>query len=95
MKASGRDLQKVSPDEYLSYSVSEDIYSRTEKEDNTDTEDIYMFKDPNEKKALNNEKDLNEDMSGNNIDVPGSALDDSEENIDDEENNYYILGGES
>ena len=35
-------------------------------------------------------------MIGNDLDVPGSELDDKQENIgsEDEENNYYSLGGD-
>ena len=43
-----------------------------------------------------NEKDFEEDMTGNDLDVPGAELDDEQENIgsEDEENNYYSLGGD-
>ena len=43
-----------------------------------------------------NEKDLNEDETGNSLDVPGAELDDEQEKIgsEDEENNYYSLGGD-
>ena len=35
-------------------------------------------------------------MSGDDLDVPGSELDDQQESIgsEDEENNYYSLGGD-
>jgi hypothetical protein len=37
-----------------------------------------------------------EDMSGDDLDVPGSELDDQQESVgsEDEENNYYSLGGD-
>jgi hypothetical protein len=45
----------------------------------------------------NNEKDFKDDVSGNDLDIPGSELDDDQENIgsEDEENNYYSLGGDN
>ena len=44
-----------------------------------------------------NEKNFRDDMSGSDLDVPGSELDDQQENIgsEDEENNYYSLGGDN
>lgn len=49
-----------------------------------------------EKPGKMNEKDFEEDMTGNDLDVPGAELDDVQENIgsEDEENNYYSLGGD-
>lgn len=46
---------------------------------------------------LNEEDSINEDMSGKDLDVPGSEEDDADENIgeEDEENNYYSLGGDN
>jgi hypothetical protein len=43
-----------------------------------------------------NEKDFDDDMSGSDLDVPGSELDDQQESVgsEDEENNYYSLGGD-
>ena len=42
------------------------------------------------------EKDFNDDLSGGDLDVPGSELDDEEEKIgsEDEENNSYSIGGD-
>lgn len=44
-----------------------------------------------------NEKSINTDMTGEDLDVPGSELDDNDENEgeEDEENNYYSLGGDN
>lgn len=41
-----------------------------------------------------NKKDFDDDLSGSDLDVPDSELDDELENIgsEDEENNYYSLG---
>lgn len=51
----------------------------------------------NNKEEGMNEKDFEEDMSGDDLDVPGSELDDQQESIgsEDEENNYYSLGGDN
>jgi len=45
---------------------------------------------------LNEESSLDEDMTGEDLDVPGSGADDADELIgeEDEENNYYSLGGD-
>ena len=47
--------------------------------------------------GLMNEKDFEEDMTGDDLDIPGAELDDSNEEIgeEDEENNYYSLGGDN
>ncbi len=46
---------------------------------------------------LNEESSLDEDMTGEDLDVPGSSADDADERIgeEDEENNYYSLGGDN
>jgi hypothetical protein len=43
-----------------------------------------------------NEK-FQEDMSGGDLDIPGSELDDAQEEIgsEDEENNHYSIGGDN
>jgi hypothetical protein len=43
-----------------------------------------------------NERDFEDNLSGNDLDVPGSELDDLQEKVgsEDEENNYYSLGGD-
>lgn len=42
-------------------------------------------------------KDTEEELTGENLDIPGSELDDYQEYIgsEDEENNYYSLGGDN
>ncbi len=48
-------------------------------------------------RPINNEKAFEETVSGSDLDVPGSELDDEEENIgsEDEENNYYSISGDN
>jgi len=81
---------------YPLYPVNEDIYNMHREEENINPENISKLKEPNEN-GKNNEKGFEEDMSGNDLDIPGSELDDDEENVgnEDEENNYYSLGGDN
>jgi hypothetical protein len=68
---------------------SEDIYDNFLKESDINPEDIKKNKVPNG-------NDLEEESQDQDLDVPGSELDDEMENIgsEDEENNYYSLGGD-
>ena len=75
----------------LAYPANEDIYNQEEKVKNInlntiDTENGIDL-EANEN-SLNIEKD---NKPGDNLDVPGSELDDAQEEIgsEDEENNYY------
>jgi len=79
------------------YPAKEDIYSQAKRIEAPDPDDSPKQKMAGEKMAeKRNEKDFTEDVSGKDLDVPGSELDDSQENIgsEDEENNYYSLGGD-
>jgi hypothetical protein len=100
MKKENKDKRSTSfgseknnfPD-YPPYPSSEDVYSNFKEEDiNLD----LNAKERLEKPGKSNEKDFEEDMTGNDLDVPGAELDDEQENIgsEDEENNYYSLGGD-
>ncbi len=79
------------------YPPSDDIYNKFIKEINIDPEDITMNKHLIEALGKGNEKEFGEDMVGDDLDVPGSELDDEQEIIgsEDEENNYYSLGGDN
>jgi hypothetical protein len=70
------------------YDASEDIYSREEKIDSDDLDDLDDDLKPTKKKSKK--------KIGDDLDVPGSELDDADEKIgeEDEENNYYSLGGD-
>ena len=65
------------------YSEDEDIYKK-EKE-------VGLEEEEPGRKIKNKTK-----KEGDDLDVPGSELDDADENIgeEDEENNYYSLGGD-
>jgi len=81
---------------YPTYPASEDIYSQGKEEKEINPEDISGVKVP-EEVGVNNEKDFTDDLSGSDLDVPGSELDDAQEEIgsEDEENNLYSLGGDN
>ena len=66
------------------YSEDEDIYSKEKKVGFEEEELTAAIK----LKAKENQ--------GNDLDIPGSELDDADEEIgeEDEENNYYSLGGD-
>ncbi|MBC7695322.1 MAG: hypothetical protein H7141_07760 [Burkholderiales bacterium] len=89
--------KKNIPAGYKYYPSKDDIYSQGLKEEDIDPEDISKNKIPNEKLMGPNEKDFKDDVSGTDLDIPGSELDDEMENIgcEDEENNYYSLGGDN
>jgi hypothetical protein len=80
--------------DYPLYPSSEDIYSQYTEEDIDP--DLNMKENINKPGKLN-EKDFEEDMSGEDLDIPGAELDDYQEEIgsEDEENNYYSLGGDN
>jgi len=87
---------EANPQGYPLYPVTDDIYNQSKEEVNIDPEDITKSKTPNSK-GSENEKDFEDDISGDDLDVPGSELDDADEMIgsEDEENNPYSLSGDS
>lgn len=82
---------------YPQYPAKDDIYNNSKQEKDLDPENISKKKAPNEKEGTNNEKDFTDIVTGSDLDVPGSELDDQQENIgsEDEENNYYSIGGDA
>lgn len=68
---------------YPHYPDDEDVYRQEKKEEDIDPED------PTHKKIS--------DSVRNDLDVPGSELDDADEDIgnEDEENNFYSIGGDN
>lgn len=92
-----KDKTKSNVKGYPLYPSNEDIYHKFEELEDLNPEDITKRKSPNEKPDTMNEKDFADDMSGSDLDVPGSELDDQQEKIgsEDEENNYYSLGGDN
>lgn len=86
---------ETNPQGYPLYPVKDDIYEQSKEEVNLDPEDISKLKTPNSN-GSKNEKAFEEDVSGNDLDIPGAELDDDDEMIgsEDEENNHYSLGGD-
>lgn len=78
--------------EKLDYPANEDIYNQDEELEDVDPEGISGERTINIDN--NNEWKQNSDKLGNDLDVPGSELDDEQEDIgsEDEENNYYSEG---
>jgi hypothetical protein len=89
---------KNSLEGYPIYPVNEDLFSNNKEEREIDPEDITKTKEPDAGDAIkiDNEKKFTDDISGSDLDVPGSELDDQQESVgsEDEENNYYSLGDE-
>lgn len=71
---------------YPSSPKGEDIYDKDQRAINIRKSEEGELK----------ESELNDDLMGDYLDVPGSDLDDNDEEIgnEDEENNYYSIGGD-
>lgn len=80
----------------LVYHAEEDIYNQSKEEQDINPEDTSKTKTSNENEVGYNEKNFENHMSGDDLDVPGSELDDQQESVgsEDEENNYYSIGGD-
>lgn len=82
---------------YQPYPDNEDIYEQFEKESGVNPADTSKVKRSGKNNALRQQAlDKKHRLSGKDLDIPGSELDDSQEVIgnEDEENNYYSLGGD-
>ncbi len=81
--------------EYPLYPDDEDIYIKSKEEDEIDPEDTSRIKKTDMNLSASDE-DNEDNESGDDLDIPGSELDDEQEMIgnEDEENNYYSLGGD-
>ena len=80
---------------YPIYPDSEDIYKKFVEEEEINPEDTSKTKVPNSTNEIR-KNELDEEQSENDLDIPGSELDDQQEEIgsEDEENNYYSIGGD-
>lgn len=96
-KTHSTDKEDQNLEGYPHYPSSEDIYRQEEKLQDVSSNDISKMKTTNPPADSWNELDFEEDVSGEDLDVPGSELDDMQESIgsEDEENNYYSLGGDN
>ena len=84
-----KDAQIEKNLENLEYPATEDIYSQDEQLEDVDPEGISgerIIISPD-----NHEWKQNSDKLGNDLDIPGTELDDEQEEIgsEDEENNFY------
>ncbi|GGB85332.1 hypothetical protein [Dyadobacter sediminis] len=80
------------------YPPEEDVFRQGLIVDDIDPEDVTRLKREVEMDADDwNEKTFADDLTGDDLDVPGSEDDDYDEMIgkEDEENNYYSLGGDN
>jgi hypothetical protein len=82
---------------YPSYPPTEDIYGKYQKARNLNPEEPSKSKSSVGKTGSKNTKDFSDDLTGDDLDIPGSELDDETEmrGDEDEENNYYSLGGDN
>lgn len=82
---------------YPHYSQNEDIYKSEKEETEIDPENPAKLKPQAGEGDLVPELDFEETQMGEDLDVPGSELDDEQEDIgsEDEENNFYSLGGDN
>jgi len=73
------------------YPPQDDIYNNAEELEDIDPENPTKHKRRNEKPDNANEKTFEEDMTGEDLDVPGNSDDESDmgNGKEDEENNYY------
>ena len=83
---------------YPIYPEKDDIYNRAKEEKDIDPDDLGKIKPTSEKWEIDPEEEL--EIEGDlldDLDVPGSELDDDQEDIgnEDEENNYYSIGGDN
>ena len=81
---------------YPHYPASQDVCNKEQVEEDLDPENPKRLKPDQLPGDGLNEKDFRSDVSGSDLDVPGSEDDDPQEAIgsEDEENNHYSLGGD-
>jgi hypothetical protein len=82
---------------YPHYSQKEDLYQANKEDIEIDPENPEVLKRETEDADVVPELDFEKSVMGDDLDVPGSELDDEQEDIgsEDEENNYYSLGGDN
>ncbi len=83
---------------YPEYPQQDDIYNRAKEEKDIDPDGLTKIKSPNDKWEIDPDEELeiDGDLLGDDLDVPGAELDDDQEDTgnEDEENNYYSIGGD-
>jgi len=87
-------VRKSIPEGYPLYPGSEDIYERSEKEEELNPEDPEQKKAPNERVTglQDIKEEFRNDVSGKDLDIPGTDEDNEDTSgNDDEENRLYSL----
>lgn len=81
---------------YPYYPAAEDIYRIDAEDKDIDPENILKIKTFNDDNGSTIDEIFRHTGDGDDLDVPGSELDDELEDIgsEDEENNYYSIGGD-
>lgn len=94
--ANDKPKKKTPTPGYPVYPSKDDIYSRDEEASDVNPEDIRARKSQNEAPGSPNELNFEDDMTGEDLDVPGNEDDEGSAGAgnEDEENNYYSLGGD-
>lgn len=82
---------------YPIYPEEEDIYQKLTRVDEQDLDKDDNTQEPQVKTNDWHDTEFEPDAKREELDVPGSELDDKEELIgeEDEENNYYSIGGDN
>ncbi len=82
---------------YPLYPADEDVYNHAQRDTDFDSENASAnTRTEADYPEKRNEKDFEDDVVGDDLDIPGSELDDEQEDTgnEDEENNYYSIGGD-
>jgi hypothetical protein len=81
---------------YPYYPADEDIYRIDAEDEDIDPENILKIKSFNDDNGSKIDEVFRHTGNGDDLDIPGSELDDELEDIgsEDEENNYYSIGGD-
>ena len=81
---------------YPVYPPGQDIYARGIEVSDLNPEDLVSKKSPNEIPGMPNEKNFRDNMTAEDLDIPGNEDDEGSPGSgkEDEENNYYSLGGD-
>ena len=82
---------------YTVYPASEDIYNIFKKDPAVNPDDNSIIKPEHKKKGEWNEKDYSNELTGDDLDIPGNEINEdiNDAGIEDEENDYFSLGGDN
>ncbi len=82
---------------YPTYPFEQNVAQKLQEEINIASLNTMSFQGLDKKVKTLNEQNKMGDYTANELDIPGTELDDTEEAIgsEDEENNHYSLGGDN